>query len=300
MIYTEPMSTLEGHCPPAIIDSHAHIYSRSVISNVLTLDGLATALGLDVSSVGGRMDKDALKREAGSAGVRACLLLPTAPADGVRKVNELYLKTVEGEESLFTAGTLHPAAPGMDEEIERLSGCGVRAIKLCSFSQGFNLEAEDTLRLFDRIRAHNIAGKPRLFVVLDTFYKADFYFRIPQKHVTTPKRLGRLVASFPEIDFVGAHMGGLTAPFAEINKHLAPRNNLYLDTSNAAALLPRKEFLNLLRTHGPERILFGTDWPWFGHREEVPCIQDLLQEAGFSPEGQAKVFRDNISRLLNI
>jgi hypothetical protein len=93
-------------------------------------------------------------------------------------------------------------------------------------------------------------------------------------------------------------MGGLSAPYREIEEHLAPQNNLYLDTSNAAHVLSRKEFLRLLTRHGPERILFGSDWPWFGHEEEVTRIQGLLEEAGFSHQDRSKVFSGNVSRLL--
>lgn len=110
--------------------------------------------------------------------------------------------------------------------------------------------------------------------------------------------IGHLVKSYPEIDFVGAHMGGLAAPFGEIDKHLGPQNNLYLETSNAAHVLSRKEFLRLLDRHGPEHIIFEMDWPWFGHAEEIALIQGLLNEAGFSPQEQTLVFSGNISRLL--
>jgi predicted TIM-barrel fold metal-dependent hydrolase len=285
---------------PEIFDSHTHLFSPAVIVRVSRREGLAASLCLKMEGAGGRTDKGTLKREAEIAGVHACLFLPTAPAGEVRKVNDLFLKMVEGEESLFTAGTLHPSASGMDEELERLSNCGVRALKLCSFSQGIDLEAEETFRLFDKIRAHNITGKPRFFVILDTFYKADVYFDALPKHITTPERLGRLVANFPEIDFVGAHMGGLAAPLREVEEHLPPRDNLYLDTSNAAHLFSEKEFVRLLTLHGSERILFGTDWPWFVHEEEVPHIRNLLQQAGFTIQEQSRVFNENICRLMGI
>ena len=283
---------------PEVFDSHAHLYSPAVIANVASLDGLAAAIGLDIEGAGCRTDKVALKRECGAAGIQACLLLPTAPVNRVHQVNDLSIKTVEGDKSLFTAGTLHPASSGMDEELEWLKSRGIRALKLCSFSQAFDLESEETQLLFDKIRAHNIAGKPRFFVVLDTFYQADAYFHAPKNHLTTPRKLGRLVEDFPEIDFVGAHMGGLAAPFGELVECLPPKSNLYLDTSNAAQLLSRDEFIRLLHRHGPDHILFGTDWPWFSFKEEVTRIQGLVHEAGFSAQEESKIFSENICRLL--
>ena len=283
---------------PEIFDSHTHLFSPVVIANVSGRKELAEALCLEIDRAAGRTDKAALKHELQAAEVHGSLLLPTAPMNAVRKVNDLFLETIKGEERLLTAGTLHPFYPDIDGEIERLSHHNVRALKFSSFSQGIDLEAEETLSLFDKISSHNHSQKAQFFAILDTFYHADFYFGVPRKYVTTPEKLARLVTSFPDINFVGAHMGGLMAPFREIEKYMVGHKNFYLETSNAAHVLSRNEFLRLLNYHGPERILFGTDWPWFGHKEEIVLIRGLLQEAGFSAQEQSEVFSGNISRLL--
>ena len=285
---------------PIIIDCHTHLYTPAIIANVLNIEGLAAYLHLNTRSVGSRTEISVLKKETAAAGVCACLLLTVASANGVREANDQFLRITEGEADLFMAGAIHPAISGIDEELQKLSRRGVRALKLSSFSQKFDLESEETNRLFDKIRAYNAAAAAHFFVILDTFYKADLFFGAADNFLTTPEKLGKLAAQFPEIDFVAAHMGGLAAPFREIEDHLAPRNNLYLDTSNAAHILSRKEFLHLLTLHGPERILFGTDWPWFGHEEEIAYIRGLLSEAGFCHQEQSRVFSGNISRLLGI
>jgi uncharacterized protein len=283
-------------CP--VFDSHTHIFSLSVIESVSKRNGLAVSLSLDVAKARSRLDKFALKREADAAGIRCCLLLPTAPAESVHEVNELFLKLVEGEEQLITAGTLHPSYEGIDRELHWLCTRGVHALKFSSFSQRIDLASDETLQMLDKIRAFNAAEKRHFSLVLDTFYQADIYFGTPQQYRTTPEKLSRIVREFPEIDFVATHMGGLAAPLQEIEQHLTPRDNLYLDTSNAAHLLSRQDFVRLLRRHGPDRILFGTDWPWFAHEEEVGLIHGLLREAGFSFEEQCNVFSGNITKLL--
>jgi uncharacterized protein len=283
-----------------MIDCHAHIYTPAIIANVLTIEGLAAFLHLNVQNVADRTDKAALKRESAAAGVDACLLLPVASASGVHDANTLFLELVDREPSLLTAGAMHPAMAGLDEELKRLDSHGIRALKLSSFTQKFDLASETTLRFFEKIRAHNIACKQKFFVVLDTFYQAHLYFNASKDYLTTPEKLGRLAAQFQEIVFVGAHMGGLAAPFSEIEKYLRPSDNLYLDTSNAAHMLSRDEFIKLLKIHGPEKILFGTDWPWFGHADEAAFIRGLLKETGFSQQEQSLVFGENISRLLGI
>lgn len=283
-----------------IIDCHAHIYSQAIIDNVLSIEGLTGLLQLDKRAVANRNDKTTLKRDAAEAGVQACLLLPVAPKNGVSETNDQFLDMIEGEADLFTAGAIHPSTPKLDEELEKLGAHGVRALKLSSFTQKFDLDSEENRRLFNKIKTLNIQKNRHFFVILDTFYQANLFFNATKEWVTTPEKLGRLVAQFPEIDFVAAHMGGLAAPFHEIERYLAPGSNLYLDTSNAAHILSRKEFIRLMNIHGPDRILFGTDWPWFGHKDEVAFIQGLLKEAGYTRQEQSKIFSGNIARLLNL
>jgi uncharacterized protein len=283
-----------------IIDCHAHIYSRTIMDNVLRIEGLADLLHLDKGAVASRTNKADLKRDATEGGVQACLLLPVASASGVSETNDQFLKMVEGETDLFTAGAIHPSAPNLDEELEKLGRCGIRALKLSSFTQKFDLDSEENYRLFKKIQDHNAQGNRQFFVILDTFYQADRFFNAAHNFVTTPEKLGRLAAQFPEIDFVAAHMGGLAAPFTEIEKHLTPGSNLYLDTSNAAHMLSRQEFIRLMTTHGPDRILFGTDWPWFAHKDEVAFIRGLLKESGFTLQEQSNIFSGNIARLLSL
>jgi predicted TIM-barrel fold metal-dependent hydrolase len=138
----------------------------------------------------------------------------------------------------------------------------------------------------------------RLAVVLDTFVRAAEVFDTDPRFLTRPATLTTLVLRFPAITFVGAHMGGLAADFDELSRDLPPAENLYLDTSNAAHTLSAEQFVQLLQRHGSRRIIFGTDWPWFGHGEEVPKILELLERAGFDDEGVRRVMRDNAERLL--
>jgi hypothetical protein len=283
-----------------IIDSHAHLFAPAVLRNVIGKPELAAELHLETAKAGERMGPAALCREAAAAGVEACLLLPTAKPDAVARANRDFHEIVGRHEGLLTLGTLHPHRAGARSELAWLRGVGIRGIKLCSFSQGFGLEEPRTRSLFRIIEKVNGEEEAGLFVVLDTFCKADRYFGASPRHLTTPERLGRLVQGHPGIDFVGAHMGGLAAPFDEIVRHLPPARNLYLDTSNAAHTLREDEFVHLLRLHGPERILFGTDWPWFGQREEMGLIDRLMDIAGFDPGGKAAVFGGNAERLLGI
>ena len=289
-----------GYDYKMIIDSHAHIFSSKIIAGVSAKSAMVEKLNLHASFAAGRTNISSLSDDCCSSGIDACLILPTADAASVRKINTAFIQLAAGSDFLFTAGTLHPFYGENKKELSRLKEHGVRAIKLCSFSQGFSLSAPETRNLFKIIESANILKNGRTFVILDTFCLAHEYFGTPVQHTTTPLLLSNIVRKYPGIDFVAAHMGGLAASPEEIFTHLVPSKNLYLDTSNAAHTLSEKDFLRLLEIHGPEHIIFGTDWPWFDHKEELNILGRLLDLAGYNVEEKEKVFYKNIAGLLGI
>ena len=256
-------------------------------------------LHLRVEGAEERITLDKLKQTMHQAQIDTCLLLPTAGKDGVAKTNDRCWKITRETTGVLTAGTLHPGYPDNPVEIERFKDRGIKGIKFSSFSQGFALDSPEAFELFDRLHQENQDQNHRFFVVLDTFYEAHCFFGTSSRYTTTPKRLGHLVKQYPGIPFIAAHMGGLTAPFEDICNYLPPLPNLFLDTSNAAHTLSKQEFIHLLKTHGAEHVIFGTDWPWFDPAAEMALISGYLEEAGFSMKDKDEVFGGNIARLLS-
>lgn len=283
-----------------IIDAHAHIFNINIIQNVAQKTGMVKILSLDIEEAHDRIGLETLITKMKESDINACLILPTANVENVTKVNRYFLDIAGSSKHIYTAGTLHPDYDRNKDELDFFKTHGIEAIKLCSFSQGFTLNSPKTIDLFDLIKKEILYNKRGFFVILDTLYNADKFFGTLPGNNTTPALLGDLVKSYPEIKFIGAHMGGLNAPFNEIREYLPFRNNFYLDTSNAAHTLNNNEFVELLKVHGPEHILFGTDWPWFGYSAEINLIERLLDDAGYSEKQKEHVFSRNIANLLDI
>ena len=283
-----------------IIDSHIHIFSPKIIANVSRRRELVKRLHLQVDAAVVKTTSAALSQDMTAAGVSFCLMLPTAAAPEVRNANRLSWSQAQNHDFLLTAGTLHPDYMDNAGELDWFTEVGIRAIKLCSFSQGFPLTGARAREMFALIQQHNERREKKFFVILDTLFMAGSYFGTQPEWDTTPEKLAWLAKEYPRINFVGAHMGGLSAPEDLLLENLAPRPNLYLDTSNAAHTLSRETFISLLKTHGPEHIIFGTDWPWFSPAAEIELITGLLVAAGFTELEMEKVFSGNIAGLLGL
>lgn len=282
------------------IDAHIHLFTPAIIGNVSARPRLLELLHLQAALAPRRLGLQALETALDKAGLDGALMLPTAAAADVPAVNRHAVAQAAECAFLHTAGTLHPAMADPDGELAGLAAAGIRAVKFSSFSQRFAPDAPDTLALFERIAAVNRQTHRPFFAILDTFCEAPAHFGTDPSYITDPRRLGRLVRRFPDVAFVAAHMGGLAAPCGDILRYLPPAPNLYLDTSNAAHTLKAGEFAALLRRHGPERIIFGTDWPWFDPADELPLVESLLGRAGFSETDKARVFGGNIAALLGV
>lgn len=283
-----------------IIDGHAHLFHPKVILNVKKRKEMVNLLGLQTNGAENRIGLPFLERELKTAGVASGFVLPTALAHEVGTINDTFCRMVEDSDLLYTAGTLHPYYSGNKEELEKFRSRDIKGIKLCSFSQKFALDDTKTFDMFDLISSFNKKEGTGFFVIMDTLFRADKFFGSLPEHNTTPALFANLVKHFPFINFVAAHMGGLAAPFKDIRTHLVPMDNLFLDTSNAAHVLLEKEFVHLLKAHGPRHIIFGTDWPWFTHSPEIDLQRRMCQNAGFTRADMDLVFSKTIGRLAGI
>lgn len=282
------------------LDFHCHIFNRHIISNVSAKSEMVKELNLNVVEAAGSFEPQDLQESAQAANVVGCVILPTATPEKVVSQNDRCYKTSLHFDRIIPFFTLHPKMAGLENEIYRSLDRGIKGFKFSSFSQRFDLRSDDVSKMLKTLESAGDRRNMSPIVVFDTFCKADSGFGANPDHLTTPDRLSRIYPKFPGINFVGAHMGGLMADFDDMKKYLEPASNFYLDTSNAAHTLKRAQFVELLKIHGSSNILFGTDWPWFTHREETSLIDSLLREAGFLEPDRANVFRNNALRLLKM
>jgi len=280
-----------------IIDSHCHIFTKQIVTNVSSRAGLADLLKLDVAYAGHCLDSRVLEHSAERNNIEICVLLPTAAPNKVRAENDRHFKMASKSPRLRSLATLHPAMHGLSDEIRRVFDLGITGFKFSSFSQRFDLVSGEVEVMLSSLEKSARDRGIRPVVVFDTFTKADIYFGAAHEHVTIPSKLAETVRRHPEINFVGSHMGGLAADFQELVHHLVPMANFYFDTSNAAHTLTRRQFVELLKIHGAYHILFGTDWPWFEHSTEIPVICSLLDKAGYDQSEQRAVFGENARKL---
>ena len=115
----------------------------------------------------------------------------------------------------------------------------------------------------------------------------------------TPERVIRLRKAVPEAKIILAHLGGFLL-WGEVLPVLKEMD-VWLDTSYSLQYRePHPLFAQIIRSNGPDRVLFGTDSPWADQTAAVAETLAFLDAYGFSQEEKAAIMGGNAARILGI
>jgi predicted TIM-barrel fold metal-dependent hydrolase len=120
----------------------------------------------------------------------------------------------------------------------------------------------------------------------------DPAFKAPYR--STPKQFASVAKQMQGGTLVVGHLGGLQQ-WNEVEKHLVG-TNVYLDTSMGFSQYPTEQFMRIVKNHGADKLLFGSDTPWGNLKEELSIFHSLpLSEAE-----KTSILYKNAKRLLRI
>ncbi len=187
--------------------------------------------------------------------------------------------------SVYSFYSLHPMQEDWEAVLEQIAGLGGRGIKLHPEFQYAEVDSPEMLSILKK------AAELRLLVVLH----AGQDIGMPPPVHCTPRRLARAMDAVPDTRIVAAHMGGWRM-WNQVEECLVGRENLWLDTAFVADYIPKEQYLRIIRSHGPERILFGSDSPW----ESPAHTLEGLVRLGLADEEMHLITHANAAALLGL
>ncbi len=189
-------------------------------------------------------------------------------------------------DNLISFGSVVPGSVTALEYVWKISDEGLKGVKLHPPLQRVDADAESAMPMYDLIRALN------LVVVFHAGWDATYRDEMR----CSPRMLLHILENFPGIRIVAAHMGGLHIQ-DEVMELLAGKADLYFDTAYAAdPWIDKATIEKMIRMHGAERILFGSDFPWHLPQQEIELIDSL----DISAEEKELILGGNARRLLGI
>jgi len=259
-----------------IIDAHCHVWPDRIAERALA----------------GRVPGMEAMGDGTVAGVRASLqrcgvdkTVVMGIADQARHVDRTneFIGSIR-DATMIPFGTVHPDL-SVEENLASLRAHGIAGVKLHPLFQGFRI------------------NDPRIYALLEAF-GADVPVIMhvgaggtPEANLrSNPTMLAQIVRTFPALRLVACHFGG----FRQLNQTEAEVVGLdvFLETSwppTLAGLDPGR-VVDIIRRHGPGRVIFGSDWPMADPAAEIAVIRGL----GFDDDETAAMLGGNLARLLGI
>lgn len=185
---------------------------------------------------------------------------------------------------LISFGTIFPGGGDPRAQVDGIVRRDLHGVKLHPDYQGF---FADETRMYPLYEALSEARLPVLF-------HAGRDPVSPSVTHCTPAMLRRISDIFPDLKIIGAHMGG-NMMYDAVERDLVG-SNVYIDVSMAVLYAEPDQFQRIIKAHGPDRVLFGTDTPWSSPRAALSQIRALpVSEADLE-----RILWKNAAELLEV
>jgi predicted TIM-barrel fold metal-dependent hydrolase len=112
----------------------------------------------------------------------------------------------------------------------------------------------------------------------------------------SPAMVRDIARQLPGLALIACHLGGYRV-LDEAEDSVVGLPGVYLDTSwpPSIATLDAKRVRATIERHGPERVLFASDWPMADPAAELVAVESL----GLPDDVMGGILGDNLVRLLD-
>lgn len=260
-----------------LIDFHTHAFPSQIAG--AALQKLSRSAGGLVPHTAGTVDS--LKDHMARAGVDQSVVLSIATNPAQQsKVND-FAMAVNRDPALFAFGSVHPEAEDALSELERLKEAGIKGVKFHPEYQGFYADDERMKPIYRKISQLGLL----------TLFHAGQDIGFPPPYHAMPEHL-KGALRWLDTPVIAAHWGGMGCTQAVLEQLCG--ENLYFDLSFGYGVIPQPLAQQIIDTHTPDRLLFGSDLPWHSPVME----RRLLDTLDLSPTDRDKICYQNAQKLL--
>lgn len=259
---------------------------------IISVDGIRTRWKLLTGEfIVRRASTERLLRDMKMNHISSALVLQINPPD--RNTAQVMEDITTKNRELMTFGSIHPNDGSIKEKIEKYLSLNIKGWKLNPHICGFNIDDRQSI---DLIR---VLAETKLPIL------SCSGLGIPKKHLNSnivPRKLKeetlsqcinkfyKVFEAVPDATFILAH-GGIFE-LDELVMLMQEFPNTYTDISTQ----PSGSIRKLIDKVGSERILFGTDYPFFNHAFSIMSVLRATSQE----EERRNIFSRNARRLLRI
>lgn len=269
------------------VDFHTHVFPDKIAS--ASISALAKASGATPFLDG---TESGLRDGARKADVYIAVALPvlTKPSqfDSVFKYAfSVNCKFNEKERTnILSFAGIHPDCDDVEGKLKAVKDAGFLGIKIHPDYQGVFIDDERYVKIIKVAKEHGL-------IVVTHSGVDEGFLDMPVR--CTPRRALNLldkVGGYNKLVF--AHLGA-NRLFDEVLSCLAGKD-VYFDTGYSLDQISNEQFLELVKKHGANKILFATDSPW----RDIATEKDRVLATALTDEEKELILYKNALKLLNL
>jgi len=285
-----------------VIDFHVHAFPDKVADKAI--ETLSAIYGTQCFS-DGKIDSLLKNMEKTNVDVSIIQPVSTDPRQVISintwsaSLNQLNPKN-KSINPVIGFGTIHPKFDSYHDEIQRMKELGIKGVKFQPSFQEFYPDDESMFPIYEDIIK---AGMILMFHAGDEIKPAKIVY-------STPIRLAKVLDAMKSViddcgyyavsgskksaKIVFAHLGGYMM-WDQVEDYLIGRE-IYLDISYVFGHLDNERILQMIKNHGIERILFGSDFPF----SRPDLDMEYISKLNLTNEERDMILGKNALELLKI
>ncbi len=216
-------------------------------------------------------------------GVDISVIQPVVTKPSQTKGLNTWARSAESDR-IVAFGGIHPDTDDYKRDIDFVASLGLRGLKFHCEYQGFVADEPRMLRIYD------YAFEKGLTVLHHAGF--DPAFKPPFR--SSPKMFKSIARQMRGGTLIVAHLGSQSM-WDEVERELVGEN-VMLDTSMGQKYYGQERFVSIIRAHGADKILFGSDSPWSRADREIASIL----ACPLTDEEKSAILYKNAQRILNI
>jgi uncharacterized protein len=262
-----------------IIDFHAHAFPdelapRAMKKLLAESPGVSAFLDGTINSLTGSMQRNGISRS-----VICCIA--TSP----EQFTPIFNWCQKAQTSrIIMSPSIHPADTNWKERIAKIKDAGFKGIKMHPYYQNYFLDEDRMLPIYEQLE------KDGLMVVAHTGYDIAF----PNDDRADCRRILRITEMFPRLKFIATHLGAWQQ-WDNVTRELTGKH-IYMELSWSLDYLTPDQARQIILTHPPDCLLFGTDSPWTDQAKTLSLLRNLKLPANL----ERRILLDNAMALLGL
>ena len=273
-----------------IIDAHVHLHPTEEVGKMVV-----EMIGMPYYSYG---TPDDYLNDMKNAGIDKAVMVSFAPDNQIKNNNFWTVAITKASKSkqakypmFIPFISVSPTMKGrtMIEELEHKYKWGMKGLKIHPVAQRFAPDDERMFSVYEWLVKHDLPITAHSGINADG--KSTF---------GEPERWISVLEKFPDLNLILAHLGNgfwdQTIEIADKFKRVMFDTAIAISYIDSPTTLDDEEAIDLIRTIGSNRILFGSDYPWINPSKDIQRIKDL----DISEDDKKLILGENAAKLFNL